>query len=536
MSDHVDPSEYDEFDDYEKFRTYVRSFRLSQLQTFLAFSGQSRSGRKEDLQNKALSLVNLGSKTVFLKIKEIASENSRREISVRYGNSNSTDGKVSASNMASSRSYSNPCTSPIQDKPLASSRGTLSPLLHVLPTFPDVELRSLPFYDIHCVLLKPCSLRPSCNARFQEQDFNFHLTPTQASDITSSSYRNDVGRIEYRKQIQMRFSLLETSCQQEDNFPQSISVKVNGRLCPLPPVIPTNKPGEDPRRPPKPINITSLCKLVATSPNTVTISWAVEVGKSHTISIYYVQCLNYQDLINRLKEKGEKHPDFTKALIKEKLKDQDQEIATTSCKVSLACPLGKMRMRIPCRSTTCDHLQTFDAANFLQMNEKKPKWMCPVCNKPAQHQNLMIDGFFMELVQSDRLPPDEHEIVLHNDGTWDPLQSINPVKPDGASNCTDTGASKGQQQITDCVPIDSDSDSGGGSGSTVNVTQAVPPAPSNPAKRTLPRSSTECITLDSDSDDESDNKRHCPILSSANGVASTAPNQPPGSPELICLD
>ena len=43
-------------------------------------------------------------------------------------------------------------------------------------------------------------------------------------------------------------------------------------------------------------------------------------------------------------------PDYTKALIKEKYADQDQEyqeyqeIATTSCKVSLACPLGKMRI------------------------------------------------------------------------------------------------------------------------------------------------------------------------------------------------
>ena len=75
----------------------------------------------------------------------------------------------------------------------------------------------------------------------------------------------------------------------------------------------------------------------------------------------------------RLKQKGERHSDFTKALIKEKLKDQDQEIATTSCKVTLACPLGKMRMSLPCRATSCDHLQCFDAALYLQMNEKKPK-------------------------------------------------------------------------------------------------------------------------------------------------------------------
>lgn len=37
-------------------------------------------------------------------------------------------------------------------------------------------------------------------------------------------------------------------------------------------------------------------------------------------------------------------------LVKEKLKeDADGEIATTELRVSLMCPLGKMRMTTPCR-------------------------------------------------------------------------------------------------------------------------------------------------------------------------------------------
>ena len=113
-------------------------------------------------------------------------------------------------------------------------------------------------------------------------------------------------------------------------------------------------------------------------------------------------------------------------MIKEKLNDSDSEIATTSCKVSLACPLGMMRMKIPARASTCDHLQCFDAQLYLMMNEKKPKWDCPVCNKTALPINLQIDGFFLDLVKSSRLPSDEHEIVLHNDGSWDPLSSSKP--------------------------------------------------------------------------------------------------------------
>ena len=133
--------------------------------------------------------------------------------------------------------------------------------------------------------------------------------------------------------------------------------------------------------------------------------------------------------MQQLRSKGVRNPDYTKALIKEKLNDSDSEIATTSCKVSLACPLGKMRMQIPARASTCDHLQCFDAQLYLMMNEKKPKWMCPVCNKSAEPISLQIDGFFQNLVTSSRLPPDEHEIVLHNDGSWDPLTASNRAEP-----------------------------------------------------------------------------------------------------------
>lgn len=59
----------------------------------------------------------------------------------------------------------------------------------------------------------------------------------------------------------------------------------------------------------------------------------------------------------------------------------------------LLIQLGKMRMTIPCRASTCTHLQCFDAATFLLMNEKKPTWICPVCDKPAPFDKLIIDGY-----------------------------------------------------------------------------------------------------------------------------------------------
>lgn len=58
----------------------------------------------------------------------------------------------------------------------------------------------------------------------------------------------------------------------------------------------------------------------------------------------------------------------------------------------LSRQLVKMRLGVPCRVLTCAHLQCFDAVFFLQMNEKKPTWTCPVCDKPAPFELLTIDG------------------------------------------------------------------------------------------------------------------------------------------------
>ena len=250
----------------------------------------------------------------------------------------------------------------------------------VYPIFPDVVLKSLPFYIRGDVLLRPSSLQPSGGggggktSKLQEQTFTFQLSPSQARLVSGSKGR---------QQVQLRFSLLDTTSQQPDNFPKSLCVRVNGKLCTLPNPLPS-QPNTEPRRPPGPLNVTSLARLTtstASQQNSLTVSWVPVPGQAHTVSVYIVESLTHEDLLRQLQDKGVRNPVYTKTLIKEKLNDQDSEIATTSCKVSLACPLGKNRMRIPTRASTCDHLQCFDGQTYLMMNEKKPKWNCPV-NSP----------------------------------------------------------------------------------------------------------------------------------------------------------
>jgi E3 SUMO-protein ligase PIAS1 len=221
-------------------------------------------------------------------------------------------------------------------------------------------------------------------------------------------------------------------------------------------------------------------------------------------------------------------------------------------------------MSTPCRASTCDHLQCFDANLYLMMNEKKPKWMCPVCNKAALYENLLIDGYFSDVLNSKRLPTDEHEIVLQNDASWDPQvpakkphdgdkkPKMEPLSPPSPVQET----SKKVVPTVETLDLDDDSDD----------SPTPTPALKVPQKKSI---EVDYVTLDSDTDDEEpdiappaskrprmnaflddldDNSDSVSALT-PNSVspppkASTSStknnpmlvNNPPESPPLICLD
>ncbi|XP_048875190.1 E3 SUMO-protein ligase PIAS2 isoform X3 [Brienomyrus brachyistius] len=391
--------------------------------------GRNKSGRKHELLLRALHLLKSGcSPAVQIKIKELY----RR----RYPRT--TESLPDFSSLKSSvfaASIVDPDLSLTTGNSHGSSTGThTSVYLHetkprmdmqqpappIPPVHPDVQMKSLPFYDVLDVLIKPSSLGASSIQRFQEKYFIFALTPQQVREVCISRDFLPGGRRDYMVQIQLRFCLAETSCPQEDNYPNSLCVKVNGKLFPLPGYAPPPKNGVEQKRPGRPLNITSLVRLSSAVPNQISVTWAPEIGKTYSVSVYLVRQLTSSLLLQRLRMKGIRNPDHSRALIKEKLTaDPDSEIATTSLRVSLMCPLGKMRLTVPCRAVTCSHLQCFDAALYLQMNEKKPTWICPVCDKKAAYESLIIDGLFMEILND---CSDADEIKFQEDGTWCPMR------------------------------------------------------------------------------------------------------------------
>uniref|UniRef100_A0A1I8P4X5 SP-RING-type domain-containing protein n=1 Tax=Stomoxys calcitrans TaxID=35570 RepID=A0A1I8P4X5_STOCA len=504
VSSFVDPSRLKECEEM------LSLLRVVELQKILSYLNISFAGRKVDYQRSIIALLRTKFDLVAPKIREVYTQSIVEQQSNQFGppdpkrmhtpmHMQTHAGMIAAASGApvgGAQQILNPANVAGM-QPGVPQGNNVVPFMHAIPTqmpiHPDVRLKKLAFYDVLGTLIKPSSLVPRNAQRIQEVPFYFTLTPTQATDIASNRDIRNSSKIEHAIQVQLRFCLLETSCDQEDCFPPSVSVKVNNKLCQLPNVIPTNRPNVEPKRPPRPVNVTSNVKLSPTVTNTITVQWCPDYTRGYCIAVYLVKKLTSAQLLQRMKQKGVKPADYTRGLIKEKLtEDADCEIATTMLKVSLNCPLGKMKMSIPCRASTCSHLQCFDASLYLQMNERKPTWNCPVCDKPAVYDNLVIDGYFQEVLASNLLKPDDTEIQLHKDGSW----STHSLRNEGQVLDTPTKPVEKVEVISDDIEL--------------ITTEDVKPVKAAPASVTItateqPSSTTNSETVDltlSDSDDD----------------------------------
>ncbi|KAM4707942.1 E3 SUMO-protein ligase PIAS4 [Discoglossus pictus] len=487
-------------------KNMVMSFRVSDLQMLLGYVGRSKSGLKHELLTRALQLVQFDcSPEVFKKIKEL--------YETRYA-------KKSSDVITTAPTQPPPQHRPPDALPLhppydhgpPGVRTTLSPPnidypslygKHVngLPRLPpkvipkpEVRLVKLPFYDVVDELLKPTELVAQNSEKLQDSPCVFVLSPRQVDLIKNS---RDLQPGTKSVQVVLRICYTETSCPQEDQYPPNIAVKVNHNYCSVPGYYPSNKPGVEPKRPCRPINLTNLMYLSSAS-NRVTVTWG-NYGKSYSVGLYLVRQRTSAELLQRLKTIGVKHPELCKTLVREKLRlDPDSEIATTGVRVSLICPLVKMRLAVPARAETCAHLQCFDAVFYLQMNEKKPTWMCPVCDKPALYDQLIIDGLLSKILNECK---DADEIEFMVDGSWCPIKaekerSASPVCSILVLNSPD---------MTTKLPLPAST------AASTTTENGKPPGP-DVVDLTLDSSTSSSSSSDEDEDDEEDTppqKRRC---------------------------
>jgi len=169
----------------------------------------------------------------------------------------------------------------------------------------------------------------------------------------------------------------------------------------------------------KPINCTDLLRLDPLVKNMLFVKWTPD-HNNYALTMSLVVPYTVDTLIGHLREKEGRSSEETKNFIVKMIADGDPDLILGQpdyC-CSLLCPLSRKRMEIPVKSIGCDHLQCFDAKTFLSMNEKTPKWKCPICNISCMYDELEIQNYFLEIVTSPTLNVDCTNIQFISDGTW----------------------------------------------------------------------------------------------------------------------
>ncbi|KAL6732735.1 hypothetical protein Aduo_003462 [Ancylostoma duodenale] len=138
--------------------------------------------------------------------------------------------------------------------------------------------------------------------------------------------------------------------------------------------------------------------------------------------------------------------------------------------------LSRTRITLPARCKHCHHLQCFDLYNYLQMNEKRPTWRCPVCSGPAAFKNIIIDEYFQNMLTN--VDCDTTEVELLVDGSYKTVKAECVDLDDDDIPTTTTAADRASV--------------GSGDPSTSAPSSAPP----------RPRSHDDDIIVLSDSDDE----------------------------------
>ncbi|XP_052792434.1 uncharacterized protein LOC128226543 isoform X2 [Mya arenaria] len=134
------------------------------------------------------------------------------------------------------------------------------------------------------------------------------------------------------------------------------------------------------------------------------------------LTVWLVRKQTIEEMIEDIKVSQVSHPEHTHDMVRKHFEGGDPDIATTSLKALLTCPIGKTRLTVPCRGRTCVHVQCLDATTMLSMNAKKQRWRCPLCSSETAYKDIIIDGLFMDILEEVNKLVEEVEFLA--DGMW----------------------------------------------------------------------------------------------------------------------
>ncbi|KXS11591.1 hypothetical protein M427DRAFT_424419 [Gonapodya prolifera JEL478] len=270
-----------------------------------------------------------------------------------------------------------------------------------------------------------------------------------------------------------------------------------------------------------PADITDFCYHRPGVHNTLEFRYQ-NSAKSYVGCVYMAKKLTVQQAVEKIKASNFKTAEEVK---KERLnvKTDEDDLEVGIELLTLKDPVSKTRITVPMKASTCKHLQCFDGETFLIMNERSPNWTCPVCHRPFEAKNLMVDGWFVEVLEGLNALPEGSRVeqVEVDPGTLD-WKVPTEIDMDVLSDDDDDGVTeKTRPQFEEIVLLDSDSEDSPVRLGSVDSGADPPARQARPRNTPRPRRENDIIDLTLDSDSEDDNAE-----------SSSRPSNPPAVPPL----
>jgi len=160
-------------------------------------------------------------------------------------------------------------------------------------------------------------------------------------------------------------------------------------------------------------DITAHCR-----PGTNYLQMSTTTFITHHVAVQLNRKLSVTDLLHNIITSKAIPLQHTIQTVKDSFERQTSEVLTTSTKLSLMDPLKLSRIITPGRGSSCRHIQCFDLENYLLMNERIRRWLCPVCNQPAKYEDLQYDSYFASILEALKSDSVTSGVVLTPEGIW----------------------------------------------------------------------------------------------------------------------
>ncbi|CAF3421462.1 unnamed protein product [Rotaria sp. Silwood1] len=302
-----------------------------------------------------------------------------------------------------------------------------------------IHYKNLPFYHTITCVYERYNVFHYDTYRKQYTSYDEFILPLDICNQLGLSYDYDPNLNLHKtsKCLLLRLARIDQPAtfhgQYEDNLPPNLAIVVNGHtLTNLPLPKACTRQQSDLMRIGREIDLTSYMMFNPILKNELRITWTYRLENTslhvqyanakYALHIFLVEHLTIDQLCEKIIKKPLKfyRQDSLKLVAKACAKDRDLGLEVSDQKLKLTCPIDQRRLRKPIRATTCQHLQCFDLTNYIALNEKSNKWICPVCNKPALFDDLQIDTYTESILNSIK-NENITEITINADLQWTPV-------------------------------------------------------------------------------------------------------------------